>query len=559
MLGIMTTLPLPMYRTIFGTLICLASIILFWPADAGAGETSPWLRAMGGAGIDEGFDLAVDGMGNVYLTGSFNVAAADFDPGAGMFELTPIGAGSDAFVVKLDSDGNFVWAKQLGGADANVTAYAIATDSTGNVYVTGEFDSFFGTVDFDPGAGTLELSSDGRDVFVVKLDPNGDLLWAHNVGDSGEDKGKDITVDAEGVVYVTGHFQFITDFDPDPEAESSRTSAGLLDIFVWRLSSDGDFIGVRTMGGLENDRGTGIAVDSSGNIYATGSFRGTADFDPGQDTFEITAAGGSDIFVTKLNASGTLVWVSPMGGTSDDGMATDENGPSVTVDDSGNVYATGSFEDSADFDPTAGSFTLMSNGNQDIFITKLDSDGNLVWAKGIGGTGDDEGLGIDLDSVGNVYTTGGFRVTADFDPGAGVFELTAEDSRSVFISKLNNDGEFIAARGTTGSGSDFGEGIVLDSDDNIHIGGRFNDELTVGLGTTTVSAVSSIDIFALKLPSIDTVPEDINHDGVVNAVDVQLVINGALGIPTKFETDVNGDMTTNAVDVQLVINAALGL
>src|SRR5262249_36288313 len=158
-----------------------------------------------------------------------------------------------------------------------------------------------------------------------------------------------------------------------------------------------------------------IAVDASGNVYTTGYFTGTADFDPDAGVFNLTAAGSFDIFVSKLSASGNFVWAKVMGGGSDD------LGQSISVDASGNVCTTGYFTGTADFDPGAGVFNLTAAGYYDIFVSKLDASGNFAWAKAIGGTGGDEGYSIAIDSSGNVYTTGAFGGTVDFDPNAGVF------------------------------------------------------------------------------------------------------------------------------------------
>ena len=136
-------------------------------------------------------------------------------------------------------------------------------------------------------------------------------------------------------------------------------------------------------GGTSNDYGNSIAVDASGNIYTTGYFAGTVDFDPSAGTYNLTSAGGNDIFISKLDASGNFVWAKQLGGTND------EKGNSIVVDASGNIYTTGNFAGTVDFDPGAGTFGLASTGNYDIFISKLDASGYFVWAKKMGGTSSD--------------------------------------------------------------------------------------------------------------------------------------------------------------------------
>ena len=176
-------------------------------------------------------------------------------------------------------------------------------------------------------------------------------------------------------------------------------------------ASDGDLVWTRRLGGASGDNGRGVAVDGSGNVYTTGIFLGTSDFDPGAGTFNLTAAGESDVFVSKLDSSGSLVWVRQLGGTGTD------VGSHVAVDGSGNVYTAGHFSGMADFDPGVGTFDLTAAGGTDVFVSKLNSTGNLVWARQLGGTSNDQGFGVAVDGSGNVYTTGSFG-TADFDPVA---------------------------------------------------------------------------------------------------------------------------------------------
>jgi hypothetical protein len=197
------------------------------------------------------------------------------------------------------------------------------------------------------------------------------------------------------------------------------------------LAGDGDFVWAKQMGGTDYDVGQGIAVDMAGNVYTTGYFQGTADFDPGPGSFNLTSTGNEDIFVSKLDSAGNLVWAKQMGGTSGDA------GQDIAVDAAGNVYTTGFFYSTVDFDPGPGTFNLTSTGDTDIFVSKLDSAGNFVWAKQMGGTDPDAGYDIAVDAAGNVYTTGYFWGTADFDPGPGSFNLTSAGFSDIFVSKLS--------------------------------------------------------------------------------------------------------------------------
>jgi hypothetical protein len=464
----------------------------------GTPSTYAWSSAQatvsvfGGASSDQGNSIAVDSSGNLYTTGYFE-GTVDFDPGAGTSNLTSAG-GSDVFVSKLDSSGNFVWAKSFGGTSSDI-GNSIAVDSSGNVYTTGFFE---GTVDFDPGAGTSNLTSAGdSDVFVSKLNSSGNFVWAKGLGGTSSDFGFSIAVDSSGNVYTTGSFAGTADFDPGA-GTTTLTSAGNVDVFVSKLNSSGNFVWAKGLGGASFDSGNSIAVDSSGNLYTTGYFEGTVDFDSGAGTNNLTSAGGADVFVSKLDSSGNFVWAKSFGGTSSD------IGQSIAVDSSGNVYTTGYFQGTADFDPGTGTTTLTSAGNVDVFVSKLNSSGNFVWAKGFGGDAFDYGNSIAVDSSGNLYTTGYFQGTVDFDPGTETSTLTSAGSVDVFVSKLNSSGNFVWAKSFGGTSLDLGTSIAVDSTGgNIYTTGTFGGtvDFDPGAGTSNLTSAGSYDVFVLKLTS----------------------------------------------------------
>lgn len=384
-----------------------------------------WARRFGSTGTDMGHGIGVDASNNVYTAGYF-AGTVDFDPGTGTFNLTSAG-GYDVFVSKLDSNGDFVWAKRLGGSSDDYT-YGIAVDSSGNVHTTGYFS---GTADFDPGAGSQDLTSaGGNDVFVSKLDSNGDFVWAKQLGGTSNEFGYGIAVDASGNVHTTGPFSGTADFDPGAGTHN-LTSAGSDDAFVCKLDSNGVFVWAKQFGGTSEDIGHEITVDGAGNVLTVGRFQGTADFDPGTGTTNLTSAGSMDVFVSKLDISGDFVWAKRLGGTSQD------VGHEIAVDGAGNAYTTGIFQGTADFDPGTGAQNLTSAGNNDVFVSKLNSSGNFVWVRRFGSTSSDTGAGIVVDNSGNVHTTGYFAGTVDFDPGAGTSDLTSAGTDDVFVSKLS--------------------------------------------------------------------------------------------------------------------------
>jgi hypothetical protein len=322
------------------------------------------------------------------------------------------------------------------------------------------------------------------------------LAWAKAMGGSTDDAGQAVAVDATGNVYVTGWFEGTADFDPGA-AVTNLTSNGQFDLFITKLDASGNLIWAKSIGGTAWERGYSIAVDPSGNVFTTGYFRSAADFDPGAGVYTLTPVGYGDIFALKLDASGNFVWAKSIGSTSYD------QGYSIAADASGNAYITGYFEGTADFDPGPSIFNLTSAGSQDVFISKLDVSGNLVWAKRMGGTSNDQAFSLAVDISGNVYTTGTFRLTVDFDPGATVSNLiSAGTDEDIFVSKLDNSGNFVWARAMGGSDADMSESIALDAAGNIYTTGYFINtaDFDPGLGTYSLtSSGGSEDAFVSKL------------------------------------------------------------
>jgi Beta-propeller repeat len=470
-------------------LLLFAMVLMSISAMKAQAPNTLWAKKMGGTGSDIGKGIAVDATGNVYTTGTFK-GTADFDPGTGTFNLVASGE-NDIFVSKIDASGNFLWAKKIGGSGDDY-GNGIGLDASGNVYTTGSFN---GTVDFNPGIATDNLISAGfTDIFVSKLDANGNFVWAKSMGGTNDDIGYNITLDASGNVYTTGSFQLTADFDPSGAA-NNLISAGITDIFVSKLDASGQYIWAKRFGSVNNDYGYDIALDALGNVYTTGFFDEGADFDPGPSTFTLSTPGdfvNADIFVSKLDANGNFVWAKGMGGIGND------EGLGIKVDNAGNVYTTGRFVGTGDFDPSAVVYNLPST-NVDIFVSKLDVNGIFVWAKSFGGTTvEDIGKSIALDDAGNIYTTGKFQgFNADFDPGPQVFTISNSGSDDIFVSKLNNSGDFVWAKRMGGTGAEHGNDIAVESNGNIYVTGFFPVTANFNPSGTALnlSSSGSYDIF----------------------------------------------------------------
>jgi hypothetical protein len=451
-----------------------------------------WVKSMGSTGSDISNAIAVDASGNIYTTGSFS-GTVDFDPGAGINNLVSSG-NNDVFISKLSPSGNFIWALRCGGTQSDI-ASGITTDAAGNVYVTGYFTS---SADLDPTTATSTFTSFGAtDIFIVKLGGAGNFIWARQLGGSSGDEGKSVTVNASGNVFSTGFFSGTADFDPGiPVTNLVSTASG--DVFVSKLDASGNFVWAKGFGNIAFDTGASIALDASGNVYTTGNFGSMVDFDPGAGTFSLTSAGAGDAFISKLDAAGNFVWAKQLGGTANDA------GKALTIDASGNIYSGGYFFTDGDFDPGPATSTLTSNGVGDIYVSKLDAAGNFVWAKNMGGPEDDFAHALTIDASGNVYTTGFFADTADFDPGAGTYTLISVFPSNpslirdqAFICKLDNAGNFVWAGAI---GAIKGYGIVATTSE-IYTAGFYTGQTDFdpSIATFTLAAFGSDDIFIHKM------------------------------------------------------------
>jgi len=390
-----------------------------------------WVKQFGGDGRDAGLGIRLDALNNIYLTGYYS-STVDFNPGGAPIELVSSGD-ADIFVVKLDSTGACTWAKSMGSDIGGDEGRGIALDPLGNVYTTG---IFFATADFDPGAGTANLTSAGSsEIFVSKLNNDGEYVWAKRLGGNRLDSGDGIAVDNDGNVYTTGSFQRTADFDPGTGVYNLISGANSYDVFVSKLTTDGDFVWAKQFKGDSPNMGNGIALDQFANVYTTGMFSATADFDPDATaTYNLVSEGGTDIYVAKLDSAGSFIWAKRMGGADPFGG---DRGYGIAVDNLGNAYTTGFFSGTADFDPGTGTYSMTALGSSDIYVSKLDAAGNFLWAKQLSGAqGTDWGTAIAVDASSNVYSTGLFNGTVDFDPGTGDFDLIAEGGTDIYMHKM---------------------------------------------------------------------------------------------------------------------------
>ncbi len=469
--------------------LILLLILLFLMPTLTSAQSLDWVKTMGGTAYESGYAIAVDDAGNVYTTGAFK-GTVDFDPNAGTDSLTAI-QDFDIFIQKLDVKGKLVWAKSMGGTGED-EGYAITVDPTGNVYTTGPFQ---GTVDFDPNAGTYDLTATGsRDVFIQKLDKDGNLVWAKSLEGSAASFAHQIALDDSGNLYLAGSFEGAVDFDPG-NGMHMVTSNGAEDVFILKLTANGDFLWVKSVGGLNFDYPAGIALDGAGNIYICGSFSQTVDFDPGAGTHIFsTIPAILGLFILKLDSNGDFSWAKQVYGTAD----TEAQG--IAVDGEGNVCVIGSFSETADFNPGTDTFNLTAVGFYNIFVQKLDSNGDFIWANSMVGEGIAAPLGLSIDDSANIYTTGFFTDSIDFDPGTGISMLKTKGDFDTYIQKLDSQGNLRWVYEVGGTNQVIGQGIAVDNRENVHITGDFVGTVDFDAnGGRVTTAVGDGDIFTLKL------------------------------------------------------------
>ncbi|MDP8242138.1 MAG: SBBP repeat-containing protein [Candidatus Celaenobacter antarcticus] len=356
------------------------------------------------AGSENGCDISraitVDGNGNLYVTGQFKRTAY-----FGSYSITSNGM-EDIFVAKLDKNGIWKWAVGAGGNGFD-TGTGVVIDNSGDLYITGGCSE---TASFGPYSYTSE---GGTDIYVAKLDNDGNWLWVTGMGSSEFEYAYSIVQDGVGGQYITGYFNEIVTF-----GSHSLTSSGVGDIFVAKIDQDGVWQWATQAGGTGNDVSNSINIDTSGNSYITGYFWDTAYF----GTTTLISSGSTETYVAKLDTNGGWEWASQAGGVSCD------NGNAICIDANGNSYITGKYMETFYF----GTDSLTCVGDYDVFVAKLDTGGNWEWAVKAGGIDSDMGFGIALDNEANCYVTGYFEDCSSF----GSYLFTSSGDEDIFIAKL---------------------------------------------------------------------------------------------------------------------------
>ncbi len=323
------------------------------------------------------------------------------------------------------------WANGFGSVN-NGNAYSVIHDQVGNAVFVGSFD---GTRDFDPGPSTYDLTYFGiQDAFVGKYDPNGNLLWAFQLGVSGGmTEAWSLAVDASGNILVSGFYTQTIDLDPGP----GTATVGGTGFFMSKYDAGGNYLwGISfPTAATVND----ISFDFNQDIVVVGSMSGSGDFDPGTGIDSLTTNNSTDLFLAKFSSGGNYLWGFNIGNS---GNVT--AGLGIVTNSNNEITISGHFAGTNDFDPGNGASTLISQGLKDIYLAKYDMNGNLIWSFNVGGLQSDNFNSMATDQSGDYYLTGAFYGNADFDPGSGVATLTTSTG-STYLAKYSSAGNYIWA------------------------------------------------------------------------------------------------------------------
>lgn len=471
----------------------------------GAAQNTPWIKTLKD---NPGYLIrscaeAVDDSGNVYTAGYYT-GTVDMDPGPGTYNLSPVGA-RDVYVLKLDRNGNFMWAKSLGGtSDEDLSSLAL--DASGYVYFSGTFRF---TADLDPGPGVYMATGPTttmlrRQGFFEKLDRNGNFIWA-KVFEANDQASISYLSFKNGSMYAFGGYLDSVDLDLGPGTYRRKASVDGSN-FMMKMDTAAQLIWVKTMIKISFQS---LAFDAKTNFYIGGTFSLTGDFDMGPGVYNMTSAGNQDAFVLKLDSNANFIWAKRMGGT----MI--ESGNSIALDDSMNIYIGGDLEGgTANFDPGISNYTILSAGNMDAYIAKFDSAGHFIWVKGFGSSSYEHLPYLTADGPGNIYATGYFSNTVDFDPGPGIYNMVSVGSTDVFLLKLDRNGQFVWAGKIGSTDDDQGNMIILGASGNIYTTGFVaagTVDFDPGIGTYNMTIVSQGDAYIAKYNNAGVLPITLLH------------------------------------------------
>ena len=454
--------------------------------------TWAWAKKSGGNSSDYGTSIATDTLGNVYSTGFFSSDSIYF----GSTLLNNFGVGN-IFIVKHDALGNVVWTKRFGNVGFD-GSFGITTDFKGNVYLTG----FFTSPSIAFGLITL-TNNGGYDNFTVKFDPSGNTIWAKKFGGSNDEIGYGIATDSAENVFITGSFNSPTIFFGSSTLLNPNSTS---DVFIAKYDSLGNEIWAKSAGGIDNDASQSIAVNSLGEIGVTGYFSSSS-IVFGSITLYNSIPGYGEIFIVKYDNNGNTLWAKSVSKFA--GGLGEDKGKGICFNNNGDIWITGSF-----YSPSISFDTLALNNSdslgltKDIFIAKLNSSGNILFAKSEGGAAEsDYGNAIAVDENDNAYVTGTF---ASSQLKFGLITLINRGAYDIYVAKFDSNCNEIWAVDVGAIGEEGGRGIAKSIDGSVYIIGDFYS-FYITFNSQSITNSGSNDIFIAKLNNVTGIEENISH------------------------------------------------
>lgn len=518
---------------------------LFSIGNCVAQNNRQWATYFGGTGDDYGYSIATDKFGNVYLAG---YTASTSGIALNGFQNTYGGGSQDAFLVKLDSAGNRIWATYYGGT-GNDYGQSVATDAFGNVYLGGYSNSstsiasagFQNTFGGGSSCGGLPC----KDAFLVKFDASGNRLWATYYGGTGEEIALSITIDLFGNAYLAG--QTTSSLGIAFGGFQNAFGGGFFDSFLVKFDATGNRLWATYYGGVDKDYGTDLATDLFGNVYLTGhssSISGIASVG-----FQNNFGGGtSDAFLVKFDAAGNRLWATYYGGVGGD------LGYSTVTDALGNVYLTGLSNSASGI--AFNGFQNILGGVWDAFLVKFDSSGNRLWGSYYGGIGNEVGNNITTDTLGNVYLAG--ETYSSSGIASGGFQNIFTQWDECFVAKFNPYGNRLCATyygGPPGANYyDKGGSVALDISGNVYLTGNTESALNIASGGfQNTFGGGDYDAFLVKFTTCCNAPPVAAMNGTSTICNGQTVILNASGGETYLWST---NDTTNSISVTPIITTS---
>ena len=473
-----------------------------------------WVKTYGGPLTENGKIIKVDSDDNLFIVGNF-MGTVDFDPGLGIENKTSNG-GSDVYILKLDSAGNFLWVRTFGNT-ANDIVEKAQVDKSDNIILTGRFAN---SLDFDPGVNIdLKTSNGFSDIYILKLDNLGNYIWAKTIGGTGADVSRGLSINSSNDVTIAGNFLYSVDFDPGPGVVTK--SAPTVNIYILQLNAAGNFNWVKVLEGPVNNsvQVNDLMFDKHDNLLLNASYKDSIDVDPGpgvQYLIDTVDPLQYNLFILKLDANGNYVWAKQF-----NNAVVNTVGISVLSYDSvGNYYLGGLFVGSVDFDFGTATYTLTTTKNAS-YILKIDSNANFIWARHMGGFSGfmpeiEAVYGIAIDNQANVSLCGTFKGYEDFDPGPGTFYLgnpSQLTNARGYIMQLNSAGNLNWAKNISDEPAAASvNSILLTKQGKLYVAGDFynNTDFDFNAGVYNVMVQGEWDAFVLKIDNcVNTSTNDV--------------------------------------------------